>query len=141
MELMAAYLHDRVLQRERHYRDPLDPSDVKDSQLLRYYRFPRHEILWLCEVLDPYLRRRKRRSHAVPTHTQVLVALRFYASGTFQNVIGDSCGLTQASVNRIITAVTRLLTEKARTEIKFPSSASDLMKTKIFKDLQSFRES
>jgi len=80
-------------------------------------------------MLDPYLRRRKGRSHAVPTHTQVLVALRFYASGTFQSVRGDSCGLTQASVSRIITEVTRVLTEKAKTEIKFPSSANDLMKT------------
>ncbi|XP_063600699.1 putative nuclease HARBI1 [Penaeus indicus] len=128
MELVAAYLQGRALQRERHYRDPLDPLHVNDNQLLRYYRFPRHEILWLCEVLDPYLRR-TRRSHAVPTHTQVLVALRFYASGTFQSVIGDSCGLTQASVSRIIAAVTRVLTEKARIEIKFPSSANDLMKT------------
>ncbi|XP_047468574.1 putative nuclease HARBI1 [Penaeus chinensis] len=129
MELVAAYLHDRALRRERHYRDPLDPLHVNDNHLLRYYRFPRHEILWLCEVLDPYLRRRTRRSHAVPTHTQVLVALRFYASGTFQSVIGDSCGLTQASISRIIAAVTRVLTEKARIEIKFPSSANDLRKT------------
>ncbi|KAG7172991.1 nuclease HARBI1-like 6, partial [Homarus americanus] len=57
--------------------------------------FPRREILRLCEELDQFLRQRTTRSRAVPTHTQALVALRFYASGTFQNVLGDTVGLTQ----------------------------------------------
>ncbi|KAG7156852.1 nuclease HARBI1-like 20, partial [Homarus americanus] len=99
MELVVAYLHDRALRRERRYRDPLDPINISDENLIRYYRFPRCEILRLCEELDPFLRRRTRRSHAVPIHTQVLVALRFYASGTFQHVLGDTVGLTQASVS------------------------------------------
>ncbi|XP_042889388.1 putative nuclease HARBI1 [Penaeus japonicus] len=129
MELVAAYVHDRALRRERRYRDPLDPLRISDEHLLRYYRFPRCEILRLCEELDPFLRRRTRRSHAVPTHTQVLVALRFYASGTFQSVIGDSCGLTQASVSRIINSVTWILCEKARREIKMPSTAAERLKT------------
>ena len=114
MEAILAYHYDRALRRERRYRDPLDPMSISDDNLLRYYRFPRHEIIRLCEELDPLLGRKMRRSHAVPTHTQVLVALRFYASGTFQNVLGDSVGLTQASISRIIGDVTQILSEKAR---------------------------
>ncbi|KAG7155456.1 nuclease HARBI1-like 22 [Homarus americanus] len=124
MELVVAYLHDRALRRERRYRDPLDPINISDENLIRYYRFPRCEILRLCEELDPFLRRRTRRSHAVPIHTQVLVALRFYASGTFQHVLGDTVGLTQASVSRIIRDVTQILTERARFEIKMPTGDS-----------------
>lgn len=126
--IIAAYFHDRALRRERRYRDPLDPLDISDEHLLRYYRFPRQEILHLCEELQPHLQRRTRRSHAIPTHTQVLVALRFYCSGSFQSVIGDSAGLTQASVSRVITQVTNILYEKARREIKMPGR-EDLTKT------------
>ncbi|KAG7155172.1 nuclease HARBI1-like 17, partial [Homarus americanus] len=86
--------------------------------------FPRREILRLCEELDQFLRQRTTRSRAVPTHTQALVALRFYASGTFQNVLGDTVGLTQVSVSRIIRDVTQILSDRARIEIKMPTSDS-----------------
>ncbi|XP_042210294.1 putative nuclease HARBI1 [Homarus americanus] len=129
MELVVAYLHDRALRRERRYRDPLDPINISDENLIRYYRFPRCEILRLCEELDPFLRRRTRRSHAVPIHTQVLVALRVYASGTFQHVLGDTVGLTQASVSRIIRDVTQILTERARFEIKMPTGNVQIART------------
>ncbi|KAK3894483.1 hypothetical protein Pcinc_001739 [Petrolisthes cinctipes] len=92
MELAAAYIFNRRLRRERRYRNPLDPLHVSDEHLLQVYRFPRHEILWLCDELRPYLERRTRRAYALPVHTQVLAALRFFASGSFQTVIGDSVG-------------------------------------------------
>ncbi|KAG7174270.1 nuclease HARBI1-like 3, partial [Homarus americanus] len=111
------------LRRERRYLDPLNPKNISDENPLRYYRFPLREILRLCEELDPFLRQRMTRSHAVPTHRQVLVALRFYASGTFCNVLGDTVGLTQASVSRIIRNVTQILSDMARNEIKMPTGA------------------
>ena len=57
MELVAAYVFGRRLRRERRYRDPLDPLDVSDKHLLACYRFPRHEILALCEELEPQISR------------------------------------------------------------------------------------
>lgn len=130
MELQAVLAHDRALRRERVFRDPLNPLEVEDEHLLRYYRFPRREILWLCDELEPDIGRVTRRSHAVPTHTQVLTALRFYASGSFQSVVGDASGLSQSSVSRIIGKVTDALFSRARREIKMPRSAADIAATK-----------
>lgn len=90
-----AYNHDQALRRERVYKDQLNPLEISDENLLRYYRFPRCEIIRLIEDLDPILKRNTVRSHAIPTCTQVLVTLRFYASGSFQSVLADSVGLTQ----------------------------------------------
>lgn len=129
MELLAVYVFGRRLRRERRYRDPLDPLQVRDEHLLRYYRLPRHEILRLCQQLSPLLERPTRRSHAIPTHTQIMVTLRFLASGSFQSVIADTTGLTQASVSRVITQVISALYEKARTEIKMPTSVVDINRT------------
>lgn len=73
---------------QRRYRDPLDPLHVGSEHLLPMYMFPRHEIIRLCDELCPHLERRTRRAHALPAHTQVLAARRFFASGSL-NVIGD----------------------------------------------------
>ena len=81
MELLIALTHDRVLRRERVFRDRLDTLSVSDEHLLRYYRFPRRDILWLCEELQQDIGRVTRRTHAVPTHTSVLLALCFFANG------------------------------------------------------------
>ncbi|KAG0710250.1 putative nuclease HARBI1 [Chionoecetes opilio] len=59
---------------------------------MKHYRFPRHELIELIEELEPQLRRRTRRTRAIPPHTQVLLALRILASGSFQHVIGDTTG-------------------------------------------------
>lgn len=134
MELVAAYIFNRRLRRERRYRDPLDPLHVSDEHLMRVYRFPRQEIIRLCNELRPQLERRTRRAHAIPTHTQVLAALRFFASGSFQTVIGDSVGIDQSSVSRVIDTVTHILCEKASREIKMPTSAVDSNRT-----VQDFR--
>lgn len=119
----------RALRRERVFRDPLDPLAVSDEHLLRYYRFPRRELQWLCDVLEPHIGPVTRRSHAVPCHTQVLVALRFYASGSFQSVLGDSSHLSQASVSRII-RVTDVLYRKSLREIKMPRQPHEVRQTK-----------
>lgn len=85
-------MHDRALRRERRIRDRLDPLALSDMELIKKYKFPRYELIQLIEELEPILQRRTRRSHAIPTHTQVLLTLRIYASGSFQHVIGDSAG-------------------------------------------------
>ena len=46
----------------------------------------------MLEEVEPHLRRRTRRSQALPLYTQVLLALRLFAIGSFQNVIGDIAG-------------------------------------------------
>lgn len=92
MEIYIALDYDRAMRRERRFLDRLDPLAHSDEELIRYYRFPRGEILDLIRELEPHLERRTRRVHAIPTHTQVLVALRIFASGSFQNVVGDACG-------------------------------------------------
>ena len=92
MEFIYALLHDRALRRERRFRDRLDHLSLTDEELISHYRFPRQDLIQLIEELDPYLQRRTKRVHAVPTHTQVLATLRALASGSFQHVIGDIAG-------------------------------------------------
>jgi hypothetical protein len=51
---------------------------------------------------------------------KVFVALRFYASGSFQGVIADTFGLSQPSVSRAISDVSTALVKRAGNYITFP---------------------
>ena len=82
----------------------------------------------MIETLDPILKI-TRRSHVIPTSTQVLAALRFYASGSLQSVVADTVGLTQASVSRVISRVTNVLSEKSKEEIEIPSGVVEINRT------------
>ena len=90
--LYAVFFARRAHRRERRFRDRLDPLHLSDRELIKHYRFPRCELIQLIEEMEPALRRRVRRVHVIHPHTQVLIALRMYASGSFQHVIGDVTG-------------------------------------------------
>ncbi|XP_063420632.1 putative nuclease HARBI1 [Mytilus trossulus] len=114
---MAAALmlreNDRFFRRERVFLDRSNPLDRPDDFLLRAYRFPRHKMIELCNELRPDLEKATLRSHSIPVELQVLSALCFYASGSFQNVIGDVFGLSQPNA----------LVRRINQYIKFPDEA------------------
>ena len=89
------YAHQRQLRRERVFLDRNNHLEtLNDQGLISKYRLPRRCILDLCEVLRVDLERPTRRNNALTVSQQVLVALRFYATGSFQTVIGDTGGLS-----------------------------------------------
>ena len=56
MEVFYALWYDRALRRERRrFRDRLDPLALSDTELIKNYRFPRHELLQLFKEMDPPL--------------------------------------------------------------------------------------
>ena len=69
--------------KERTLRLPNDFSlrDFTDEELRSRYRFGRESIEFLSELLCDDLERDTSRNHTLSTTVQVLVALRFFASG------------------------------------------------------------
>ena len=57
---------------------------------------------------------------------QVLTALRYYASGSFLKVIGDTMGTCKASASRSVHAGSQCLCSLAREWITFPSTPEEL---------------
>ena len=66
-----------------------------DDEIVKRFRFPRVAILQLTEDVTRLLPPFDPRGGAVPVHLQVCIALRFYACGSFQQVLGDIVGVTQ----------------------------------------------
>ena len=119
--------------KERTFRLPDDfsLSNFTDEELRSRYRFGRESIEFLSELLRDDLERDTSRNHALSTTVQVLVALRFFASGSFLQVIGDTLGLSKSSVSRIISQVSPALAQKQRN--KETSSTDHQPKRRYFK--------
>ena len=105
------------------FRDRNNPLDyMGDDELLNKFRMNRDTIFQICEELKDDLERPTKRNFSLPVSMQVTLALRFYATGSFQSVIADSNGVSAMSVSRSVTLVSEALTNRAKTYIKMPTN-------------------
>ncbi|KAL6491526.1 hypothetical protein MHYP_G00018710 [Metynnis hypsauchen] len=93
------------IRRERVFRDHYDFLAHDDDWLISRFRFPRAVLLELCAELGPVLEREAARSRASPVPLQVLTALGFLATGSFQRELADRSGISQTSLSRAMPAV------------------------------------
>ena len=65
-----------LIRRERVFRDRNEELEVmNDLQLIEMYRFPRHTIFEKCCMVENYVSPHTNRSHAIPTHIQVIASV------------------------------------------------------------------
>ena len=125
-----AYLYLMRQRKAKVSNMPVLLCDLRDDEIYQSTRFSRLAVEKLCLKLGNELRHPTARSHAIPVDTQVLAALQFYASGSFQWVVGRSCGLSQSSVSLAIEQVTSALVRLAPEYIRFPTDQHSLSTNK-----------
>lgn len=121
---MADLLFELVVpdRREREFRlRDMALENFTNEELRCRYRFGRDSLQFLTELLQDDLQRQTRRNHALTPTVQLLVALRFFASGSFLQIIGDTVGLSKSAVSKIITDVSEALAGKQHQFIVWPS--------------------
>ena len=96
-------------------------NTLSDAELVAKYRLNREAIIHLCNELEEDLKWPSNKSGALSVEIQILTALRFYASGSFQNVIADAHNIHISSVSRCINRVSRALSQRINNYITFPS--------------------
>ena len=126
-----------VVQR-RVFRDHSHPFDkYNDIELYRKFRFTRQVIVEITGEIADLLQLANWRGALNPI-LQVLLTLRFYATGSFQDVCGELVGVSQSTASKTIARVTRALLQRVHNWISFPSqAAADRQKLK-FVHLQGF---
>ncbi|XP_063063602.1 putative nuclease HARBI1 [Engraulis encrasicolus] len=93
----------------------------------------------MIQLLANDLQRPTKRSSPLPVALQVMLALRFFASGTFQMVLGGTLGVSQSSVCRVVRDVATALCGRAGMFIKFPTTAAQCITIKQqFSDIAGF---
>ena len=109
------------IRKQRVFRDRLHPLDAyDDAEIITRYRLPRHRITNLYDLIGEELEPQTQRNHAIPAMIQIFCALRYFACGSFQTVVGDGLGIHRSSVSRIVTKVTDKLCRMRRRFIQFP---------------------
>ena len=123
---MAAFIvsmqyQRRQLRRNRVFRDRSNPFErYDDVELYRKFRFRREDILAITEEVEADITLINRRG-TMPPLLQVLTALRFYATGSFQEVCGEVIGIHQSTVSRTITRVTEALLKHVAEYVHLPT--------------------
>ena len=109
--------------RERRYRhNNLNIQGLTDTELRIRYRFGRQAINYITNLLYDDLVRDTGRNFSLAPNIQVLIALRFFASGSFLQVIGDTFGVDKSTVSRVIREVSLALSNKREQFIRWPSN-------------------
>lgn len=128
---MAAHRRRPILnfdntRKARDYYRELDPLNHYSEEELRFrYRFGREGINFIVELLSDEIAPSTRRSHSSATG-QVLVTLRFLASGSFLEVIGDTfLSYDKSTVSRVVRRVTLALASKVNYFVKFPTAPNE----------------
>ena len=122
----AIYVHPQNARKNRTFKEREVLSDWMDDDFLTSrYRLDRELILQLCALVSPDVQRQTRRNHALSVSSQVLTTLRYYATGSFFSVLGDSQGMSKMTVSRIVSEISASIAKQAKVYIKFPVSNSD----------------
>lgn len=135
---MALFLRMRLfhqqrldVRRNRVFRDRLNPLDAYDDlEIVARYRLSRQLIMSLYDNIGADLEPSTARNSSIPGMLQIFTALRFYACGSYQTVVGDSVGVHKSSVCRIVQKVTDRLVQLRNQYILFPSTRNAIQETK-----------
>ena len=111
----------------RVYRREIDPlACYTENELRSRYRFGKEGLQFIIDLLAEEISPSTRRSHSLSASEQVLITLRFLASGSFLEVVGDTfLSYNKSTVSRVIRRVTQCLAAKVNDFVKFPSTTNE----------------
>ncbi|XP_052806484.1 putative nuclease HARBI1 [Mya arenaria] len=95
-------------------------ESLNDEELRRRFRFGRRGIEYLADLLREDLARETDRSCSLSVEEQVCIALRYYASVSFMQVVGDTHGRHKSTVCRVVDKVTKEIVKRQKQYIKWP---------------------
>ena len=105
-----------------------------DLELYERFRFRRADILEIVDEVRDAVEHPVTRHGSLSALLQVLIALRFYATGCFQNMVGEMVGIGQSTASRTIHRVTNALLTHMGDWVKMPSQHdADAQKLKFFR--------
>lgn len=122
---------DRVLwDRPRIFRERTDYFQKYDDLDFFRFRLTKRSVLFLLTKIESKIEFQEDRNHSIPPINQLLMTLRYYATGNHLLAIGDLGGFSVASCSRIVKRVTEAIVSLRAEFIKFPESEEEQRKVK-----------
>ena len=119
----------RAQRRQFERFDPLEYYD--ENEFVERFRFTKTEI----QKLMGLIRHRLEAEHVnrginITPMVQLLVTVRYLATGCFQRVTADFVGVSTSGANRIIHRACNIIASSHKEYIKFPQTEEDIQTTK-----------
>ncbi|KAJ3665365.1 hypothetical protein Zmor_000862 [Zophobas morio] len=125
--------------RIRHIRDRSDPFIEFDATDFRMrFKFRKETVLEILRRFEHLITPASKRNKAISPLNQLLITLRFYATGAFQNCLGDHIHISQPSVSRIIARITRCIAHRSNIEIRMPDPNESVQVCSDFYGIANF---
>ncbi len=101
--------------------------DFDDIDFYERYRFSKDTFSYICDLIRPDLEFSSGNSRALSPEQQLCVALRFYATGTHLQVVGDATvHASKSTISTVVSRVTASLAKKLDEFVNFPESDDEL---------------
>ncbi|KAK3858147.1 hypothetical protein Pcinc_035640 [Petrolisthes cinctipes] len=97
---------------------------LTEEEFVKRYRLPKNAVQDLIEAIEPHAPRPNNdRGCSIPLFLQMLVTLRYLATGSFQLSVADCADMAVSSVCRSVGRISQLIAYLAPDYIKFPTPA------------------
>ncbi|XP_071577363.1 putative nuclease HARBI1 [Temnothorax nylanderi] len=123
---------------KRYIRDNQNPFEFfNEQEFKKRFRFSKDSVIFgILPLVEEGLAKINNRGLPISPILQLLICLRFYATASFQLVMGDVIKISQSSISRIIFRVSCLLASNINIYIKMPTSDEARSENKrLFKEL------
>ena len=112
---------NNIVPNNRNRRKPylIEYGKYDEEQFRNRYRLTRAAFCELLEIIRPDISAHNEIGKPIPADIQLLLTLRFYATGTFQRACGDLCEISQLSASRIIKRVSEAIARLKNIHITF----------------------
>ena len=119
--------------RDRIFRYRVNPLDEYDDlDFYNRFRFRRHDLLQIFDEFEPRLRHLATRKGSLPPQMQIMIALRFFASGSYQIVVADLFGVSKATAHRCIKRVSDIIAANLDRHVFFNAQNVPATKRKFY---------
>lgn len=119
------------IRRPRVFKQRKDPFNVLDDyEFKQRYRLNKATVMDLTYNIGNNLKHETFRNKSIDPLAQILITLRFYATGAFQQLVGDNINIHKSTVCRVIKRVTHQIASLSRQHINMPRTDDELAATK-----------
>lgn len=98
---------------------PFDSYDEHDFKAR--FRFSKHSVMEFLELFAHRIQPLTNRSKSISAMNQLLITLRYYATGAFQQVIGDTFNIHKSTICRVIKKVSTCICQMKERFISMPT--------------------
>ncbi|XP_061170533.1 putative nuclease HARBI1 [Saccostrea echinata] len=125
-----------ILRRMNDRSNPLET--LNEAEVFERYRFVPETIMFIVGLIQDQLLYDSQRNNPLTPLYQVLVALRYFATGSFYITLGDTLSVSKSTAGRAVRRVTDLLCTQVRQFVRLPDRNESICIKSAFHKIAGF---